>query len=869
MTMNEKYFPEEIEERQQARWAAGRVFEAEPDPARQKFYCLEMLPYPSGRIHMGHVRNYSIGDALATFKRMQGYNVIHPMGWDAFGMPAENAAINNNARPDKWTIDNIDAMRAQLKRMGFSYDWRREIASCLPEYYRWNQWFFIEMWKMGLLYRKNATVNWCPKCNTSLANEQAEGGFCWRHEDTPVEQRELEQWFIRVSHYADELLDDLETLESGWPERVIAMQRNWIGRSTGAEVDFAIDRDDAPTNGKKIRIFTTRIDTIFGANAVIVAPEHPFIDDLIASGRASAELADFIEKQGKISKDERIAGEKQGVNTGQFVINPFNGERLPVWTANFVLTGYGTGAIMAVPAHDERDFEFSNKYGLPIRRVIKLKGSTEADDASVEAAFTAKDETGVLINSGRFSGMTVPSAIDELTEEAVRRGFGEPQTNFKIRDWGVSRQRAWGTPIPFIHCPKDGIVPVPESQLPVMLPADLNFNTQGSPLAENAAFVNTTCPRCGGPARRDTDTMDTFVDSSWYYFRYCDPHNQKQPFNPEVVAYWMPVEQYIGGIEHAVLHLIYTRLWTKIMRDQGLITFGEPVKKLLTQGMVCLATNRCEEHNWIYPNEVIDGRCKYCNRLVTVGRSEKMSKSKKNTVDPDEMIKVYGADTVRLFMLFAAPPEKDLEWSEAGTDGASRFLNRVWRIVYKWHGKLSGFTGEPQEFAAPARALRRKTHQTIKRVTHDIGDRMNFNTAIAALMELTNEVYAFDGSLRGDVSDSDLYALKEAIEALVKMMAPFTPHIAEELWSSLANNEIIVASAWPVFDAELSKDEELEIPVQLNGKLIARLTVSADATDEALTNAALAHERVQARLEGREVVKTIVVPKRLVNVVVK
>jgi leucyl-tRNA synthetase len=869
MTMNEKYFPEEIEERQQARWAAGRVFEAEPDPARQKFYCLEMLPYPSGRIHMGHVRNYSIGDALATFKRMQGYNVIHPMGWDAFGMPAENAAINNNARPDKWTIDNIDAMRAQLKRMGFSYDWRREIASCLPEYYRWNQWFFIEMWKMGLLYRKNATVNWCPKCNTSLANEQAEGGFCWRHEDTPVEQRELEQWFIRVSHYADELLDDLETLESGWPERVIAMQRNWIGRSTGAEVDFAIDRDDAPTNGKKIRIFTTRIDTIFGANAVIVAPEHPFIDDLIASGRASAELADFIEKQGKISKDERIAGEKQGVNTGQFVINPFNGERLPVWTANFVLTGYGTGAIMAVPAHDERDFEFSNKYGLPIRRVIKLKGSTEADDASVEAAFTAKDETGVLINSGRFSGMTVPSAIDELTEEAVRRGFGEPQTNFKIRDWGVSRQRAWGTPIPFIHCPKDGIVPVPESQLPVMLPADLNFNTQGSPLAENAAFVNTTCPRCGGPARRDTDTMDTFVDSSWYYFRYCDPHNQKQPFNPEVVAYWMPVEQYIGGIEHAVLHLIYTRLWTKIMRDQGLITFGEPVKKLLTQGMVCLATNRCEEHNWLYPNEVIDGRCKYCNRLVTVGRSEKMSKSKKNTVDPDEMIKVYGADTVRLFMLFAAPPEKDLEWSEAGTDGASRFLNRVWRIVYKWHGKLSGFTGEPQEFAAPARALRRKTHQTIKRVTHDIGDRMNFNTAIAALMELTNEVYAFDGSLRGDVSDSDLYALKEAIEALVKMMAPFTPHIAEELWSSLANNEIIVASAWPVFDAELSKDEELEIPVQLNGKLIARLTVSADATDEALTNAALAHERVQARLEGREVVKTIVVPKRLVNVVVK
>ncbi|MBO0800595.1 MAG: leucine--tRNA ligase, partial [Blastocatellia bacterium] len=577
----------------------------------------------------------------------------------------------------------------------FGYDWRREIASCEPEYYRWNQWFFIEMWKMGLLYRKNATVNWCPKCNTSLANEQAEGGFCWRHEDTPVEQRELEQWFIRVSNYADELLDDLETLESGWPERVISMQRNWIGRSTGAEVDFIVARENAQEGERKIRIFTTRIDTIFGANAVIVAPEHPFIEELIASGKASKELVDFVRQQGKIAKDERIAAEKQGVVTGRLAINPFNGERLPVWTANFVLTGYGTGAIMAVPAHDERDFDFSQKFGLPIRRVIKLKGSSEADDAPVEAPFTAKDETGVLINSGRFNGLPVPAAIRSMTEEAVKAGFGAPQTNFKIRDWGVSRQRAWGTPIPFIHCPKDGIVPVPEEQLPVLLPEDLNFNTQGSPLAEHAAFVNTTCPQCGGPARRDTDTMDTFVDSSWYYFRYCDPHNSKRPFDPEIVAYWMPVEQYIGGIEHAVLHLIYTRLWTKIMRDLGLIAFGEPVKKLLTQGMVCLSTNRCEEHNWLYPSEAIDGRCKYCNRPVTVGRSEKMSKSKKNTVDPDEMIKVYGSDTVRLFMLFAAPPEKDLGWSEAGAEGAARFLNRVWRIVYKWHEKLPAPAGRP------------------------------------------------------------------------------------------------------------------------------------------------------------------------------
>ncbi len=867
--MNEKYFPEEVEERQQARWAAGGVFEVEPDPARKKFYCLEMLPYPSGRIHMGHVRIYSMGDALSHFKRMQGYNLLHPMGWDAFGMPAENAAINHHARPDQWTFENIDAMRSQLKRMGFSYDWRREIATCLPEYYRWNQWFFLQMWKKGLLYRKNATVNWCPKCNTSLANEQAEGGFCWRHEDTPVEQRELEQWFIRATNYAGELLDDLETLEDGWAERVIAMQRNWIGRSQGLEVDFAIVQDDAPPNGGKIRIFTTRIDTIFGANAVIVAPEHQFIDDLIASGRASKALKSFVEKHRAISKEERISegAEKEGVETGEFVINPFNGERVPVWTANFVVTGYGTGAIMAVPAHDERDFEFSQKYSLPIRRVIKMIGSSEADDAPVKVAFTAKDETGTLINSGRFNGLPVPRAIEVMTDYAVANGFGEAKTNFKIRDWGASRQRAWGTPIPFIHCPKDGIVPVPEEQLPVELPADLDFDAQGSPLAEHAGFVNTTCPKCGGPARRDTDTMDTFVDSSWYYFRYCDPHNDHLPFEPEITAYWTPVEQYIGGIEHAVLHLIYTRLWTKIMRDLGLIDFGEPIKKLLLHGMVCLATARCIEHDWIYPNEVVGGKCKFCGRQVIFGRIEKMSKSKKNTVDPDEMINIYGADTVRLFMLFAAPPEKDLEWSEAGAEGASRFLNRVWRIVYKWHDKLQGASAG--ESSSEARSLRRKTHQTIKRVTHDIGDRMNFNTAVAALMELTNEIYAFDNSLKGEATGSDLFTLKEAMDALAKLLTPFTPHIAEELWAGLGYDEMIVATAWPEFDVELAKEEELEVPVQLNGKLVARVTVSAEASDEVIKEAALSHERVRARLEGREVVKTIIVPKRLVNVVVK
>ncbi|MBI3426123.1 MAG: leucine--tRNA ligase [Acidobacteria bacterium] len=867
--MQEKYFPAEIEERQQQRWAAHKTFEVEVDPSKPKFYCLEMLPYPSGRIHMGHVRNYSIGDALSHFKRMQGFNVLHPMGWDAFGMPAENAAIKHGARPDVWTFENIDAMRTQLQRMGFCYDWRREIASCTPEYYRWNQWFFIKMFERGLVYRKNATVNWCDKCNTSLANEQAEGGFCWRHEDTPVELRQLEQWFVRVTKYADELLDSLDSLEGGWPDRVLTMQRNWIGRSKGAEVDFGIEGEP----DKKIRIFTTRIDTIYGASSVILAPEHAYIAEWIAAGQASDELKTFVEQQAAIEAADRIAEgkEKLGVFTGHYALNPFSGEKLPIWTANFVLTGYGTGAIMAVPAHDERDFEFSSKYGLPIRRVIKLADSTKADDAPVAAPFTAKDESGVVINSGEWSGKSVPDAIAAMTAHAEANGFGTARTNFKIRDWGISRQRAWGTPMPFIHCPSCGIVPVPEDQLPVTLPSDLDFASKGAPLAEHEGFVNTTCPKCGGAARRDTDTMDTFVDSSWYYFRYVDPKNDELPFDPKVAAYWTPVDQYIGGIEHAVLHLIYTRLWTKIMRDLGLLTFGEPVKKLLTQGMVCLATHRCAEHDWLNPSEVEDGKCKFCGRTATVGRIEKMSKSKKNTVDPDEMIRVFGTDTLRLFMLFAAPPEKDLEWSEAGAEGAARFLNRVWRIVHRWHSQIAdcGLRIADSDFSTTARALRRKTHQTIKRVTNDIGERMNFNTGVAALMELTNEIYAFDGAVKEGATAADKFAVKEALEALAKLLAPFTPHIAEELWASLGHDEIVVASTWPQFDAELAKADELEIPVQLNGKLVARVIVPAEIADDDLKAAALADAKVQAKLAGKQIVKTIVVPKRLVNLVAK
>ncbi len=865
--MNEKYFPTEIEERQQKRWADAKVFEAEVDASRPRFYCLEMLPYPSGRIHMGHVRNYAIGDALSAYKRMTGFNVLHPMGWDAFGMPAENAAIKNNSRPDTWTFENIDTMRAQLQRVGFSYDWRREIASCTPEYYRWNQWFFIQMFKQGLLYRKNATVNWCVKCNTSLANEQAEGGFCWRHEDTPVELRQLEQWFVRVSKYADQLLDDLDTLAGGWPERVLTMQRNWIGRSKGAEVDFAIDGESGV-----IRIFTTRIDTIYGASCMIVAPEHSLVESLIASGKASDELKAFVEKQGAITKEDRIAEgtEKEGVDTGLFAINPFNGEKLPIWTANFVLTGYGTGAIMAVPAHDERDFEFCSKYNLPIRRVIVPAGFDGDANEPMTEPFTSKDESCITVNTGEWSGKTVPEAIAAMTAKAQADGFGEAQTNFKIRDWGVSRQRAWGTPLPFIHCEKCGIVPVPENQLPVELPKDLNFNTQGAPLAEHAGFVNVNCPTCGNAARRDTDTMDTFVDSSWYYFRYVDPKNIELPFDPKVAAYWMPVDQYIGGIEHAVLHLIYTRLWTKITRDLGLITFDEPVKNLLTQGMVCLATARCEEHDWLNPTEVLDGKCKFCGRDAKIGRTEKMSKSKKNTIDPDEMINTFGADTVRLFMLFAAPPEKDLEWDDSAVEGASRYLNRVWRVVHKWHEKIAdfGLRTADSESSDAARGLRRKTHQTIQRISNDIGTRMSFNTGVAALMELTNAIYDFDKKV-DESNAGDMYALQEAMESLVKMLAPYTPHIAEELWTSLGHNDFVVIAPWPVYDAELAKADELEIPVQINGKMSGKVTVAPDIDDEALKQAVFNDEKVKAKIGDRQVVKTIVVPKRLVNIVVK
>ncbi|MBX7223033.1 MAG: leucine--tRNA ligase [Blastocatellia bacterium] len=889
--MNEKYLPQDVEQKWQKRWADDRVFEVAVNPEKPKFYALEMLPYPSGRIHIGHVRNYSIGDAFAWYKRLQGFNVLHPIGWDAFGMPAENAAIKNKMRPDVWTRSNIDVMRAQLQRVGFSYDWSREIASCNADFYRWNQWFFIQMYKQGLVYRKRATVNWCTECQTSLANEQAEGGFCWRHTETPVEKRELEQWFVRLTKYNEELLAAIDgELRGNWPERVLTMQRNWIGRSEGALVDFAL----AGQPEKKIRIFTTRIDTIFGANAVVVAPEHPMMAELLAQAPNRAEIEAFIERVRSLSFVDRTSetAEKQGFATGAFVVNPFSQEQLPVWVANFVLAEYGTGAIMCVPAHDERDYEFSRKFHLPIRRVILPNSNNDTEDTLRYSEMPYLGPGFLSSNCGAYVGMDSEEARTKLAEIAHEQGFGESTVTYRIRDWGISRQRAWGTPIPMVHCAACGIVPADEKDLPILLPDDLDFNI-GAPLAHHPYFVTATCPNCQGPARRDTDTMDTFVDSNWYYFRYCDAKNDRQAFDPAVVKYWMPVDFYIGGIEHAVLHLIYTRVWSKIMRDIGLVEFNEPVKQLLTQGMVIL-------------------------------NGVKMSKNKGNVVDPDEMIERYGADATRLSILFAAPPEKEVDWKkmlrvmnpdspycdqvfklvrtyadESGqmvhdielqngefhtlpegdgmvdypaAEGAMRYLARLWRLVRKWHDRTQpGATAENLHFNELQQGVRRATHQTIKRISEAYEDGLRLNVTVAACMELTNHLYEFDGKLKDGepTAEGDCFVMKEGIEALLVLLAPLCPHITQECWEALGHPGYLTDARWPVFDAELAREAHLEIPVQVNGKIRSKVLVAPDASDDHIREAALHDAKVMAAMEGKTVAKVIVVPKRLVNVVVK
>ena len=849
--MDEKYFPEQIEQKWQQRWNDMGAFDVKNDDAREKFYCLEMLPYPSGFLHMGHVRNYAIGDALAWFKRLQGFNVLHPIGWDSFGQPAEQAAIKRGVNPRDWTENNIKHMRGQLQRLGISYDWSREIAAHRPDYYKWDQWFFLKMLDRCLAYKKSSQVNWCPKEETVLSNEQSSGGICWRC-STPVEKRDLEQWFLRITDYAEQLVADMKEIEAGWPEKVLKRQRDWVGRSEGAYVEFAVKDSD-----HKIRVFTTRIDTIYGATAIVLSAEHPLLEDLLKN----SDLKTDIEALAQKVRNQRAAGrevgeeEKEGLNTGVLAINPFSGETLPVWVANYVLMEYGTGAVMSVPGHDERDFEFAQKYSLPIRQVIapatheQLTAEpvpTTAGDASAEMKHSFTDY-GVLINSGDWGGKLSEVAIAEMSADAKKHGFGEAAVTYRIRDWGVSRQRFWGAPVPIIYCETCGIVPVPYDQLPVVLPDNAAFTGTGeSPLAGVPEFVNTTCPKCHGRARRDTDTMDTFVDSSWYFFRYCDPRNEQQPFDSRITNHWTPVDQYIGGDSHAVMHLIYTRFWTKFMRDIGLVQFDEPVKRLLTQGMV---TNRVEgTDEW-----------------------KAMSKSLGNGVDPDEMITAFGADATRLFVLFAAPVENELRWSETGIEGAVRFLRRVYSMVWRWQERFSsgGESATPTEFSSEARSLRRKTHQTIAKITSDF-EQLHLNTSVAALMELFNELSDFNAD-PATASTEDVFAVREALESLVVMLTPFAPHVAEEMWEGLghAGGLLSAERRWPIADPELAQREELEIPIQVNGKLRSRLITAPDVSEDDLRSAALADDKVRALIDGHDVLKVVVVPRRLVNIVIR
>jgi leucyl-tRNA synthetase len=830
-----RYDPATIEIKWQAKWAANpAMYAAEPETTnKQKYYVLEMLPYPSGQLHMGHVRNYSIGDALARYMWMQGYNVLHPMGWDAFGLPAENAALKNNTPPREWTLQNIAAMKRQMQRLGLGYDWANEITTCLPDYYRWNQWFFLRMYERGLAYRKQSKVNWCSLCATVLANEQVINGCCWRHEDNIVEQRSLEQWFYRITDYAQELFDGLDKLE-GWPEKVRTMQRNWIGRSEGTEVDFGVDLGDGLT-GEQIRVFTTRVDTIFGATSVQLAPEHPLVP-LLTAGDPDLEynISAMIDQQ----KSAREAGdlgavEKRGIPLGKYAINPYNGERVPIWVANYVLMEYGTGAIMSVPAHDERDYEFATKYGLEIRRVIQAVGAVE--EAPDLPLFS---DEGVLVNSGEYDGLTCEDAQAKLQQVAKDGGFGEAKVTFRLRDWGVSRQRYWGTPIPMVNCPAHGLVPVPDDQLPVLLPEQIEITQQGgSPLGRIPEFLNTTCPKCDGPATRETDTMDTFVDSSWYFYRYTDAKNSSAPFDPAVAKYWFPIDQYIGGVEHAILHLIYSRFFTKVMRDLGLIANDEPATRLFTQGMV-----------------IKDGA--------------KMSKSRGNVVSPDDMVARYGADATRMYALFAAPPDRDLDWQEDGVAGISRFLARVWRLVQRFApvaaGAKSETAGAPEGVSL---ALLRKLHQTIAKITLDFSGRWHFNTTIAAIMELVNELIAAEAPLASGEVPAPVVA--ELLRSLVLLLAPFAPFLAAELWAEIGESGEVLRMPWPVSDAALAKEDEIEVPVQVNGKLRSVVRVPADADQAALEAAARADEKVQEWVAGKRIVKVIVVPGKLVNLVVK
>ncbi len=911
--MDEKYFAKKLEAKWQTKWAETSAFEAKEGGDKPKFYQLEMLPYPSGNLHMGHVRNYSVGDAVAWFKRLKGFNVLHPFGWDSFGQPAEDAAIKRGVNPREWTEENIEIMNGQLQRLGISYDWSRQMAAHRPEYYKFDQWFFLKMYEMGLAYKRMTKVNWCDHDQATLSNEQASGGLCWRC-GNPVTKRDLAQWFLKTTAYADQLLDDLDEIESGWPANVIKRQSDWIGRSEGAFVDFEVDKSVPPavaggdfsaegaksplataSGTDRIRVFTTRIDTIFGANAIVVAAEHPIIqaNRETFSPEVLAKIDEIIAENFK-PKDREDEIEKDGIDTGLKAVNPFSGEELPVCVGNYVMMEYGTGAVMSVPAHEARDLEFAKKFGLPIRKVIQSKKSGQSESDSLDSqhfqdfpdSLDCFTDYGVMINSGEWNGKTTEEAKVEMAEFAQANGFGEPATTFKIRDWGISRQRFWGSPIPIVYCDACGIVPEKYENLPVRLPENAPFTGTGeSPLTKVPGFYETTCPQCSGPARRETDTMDTFVDSSWYYYRYTDPKNSELPVDPEIAAYWTPVDQYIGGDDHAVMHLIYARFWTKVMRDLGIVQFDEPFKRLLTQGMVVGETFFDDETGkriYFPPDKVTverDAKGKVVSAKTSDGKSlkyaiERMSKSKGNGVDPDEMVEIYGADATRLFVLFAAPVENELVWHESGIDGAVRFLQRVWRFVFKWREVLQTVSRQrqadsPSYESDAARKLRQKTHQTIKRVD-DALSTLQFNTPVAGLMELCNALY--DSKIESETAtDDERVAVAEAITSLVLMLTPFAPHTAEELYSFVVVNDdgmLANGATFPLYNEEFAKADEIEIAVQVNGKLRSRVFAAVDTPDEDLKTMALADPKVTEYTNGKQVIKVIVVPKRLVNIVV-
>ena len=867
--MDEVYDHKAVELKWQTCWEKSNLFKAKVEPGVKKYYLLEMFPYPSGRIHIGHVRNYTIGDVVARYKRMRGFNVLHPMGWDAFGMPAENAAIANKTHPAAWTYDNIDSMRRELKRLGFSYDWDREIATCKPEYYKWEQWLFLKMYEKGMAYRKEALVNWCDSCQTVLANEQVEADLCWRCGE-PVRQKKLWQWFFRITDFAEDLLVYCDKLP-GWPEKVIAMQKNWIGKSLGTLIKFPIENMD-----EHIPVFTTRPDTVFGATFMCLAPEHPLVKKLSTDTSHEENIDNFIERISRQDRSSRALEnyEKEGVFTGTFCINPLNGKKMPIYTANFALMEYGTGAVMSVPAHDQRDFEFAKKYDLDIIVVVKPPDE-DLDVSSMTEAFTGE---GVMVNSGDFDGTNSKKAIDDISSFIEEKDLGKRTVTFRLRDWGISRQRYWGAPIPMIHCNECGIVPVKDDDLPVVLPEDVDLLEGGkSPLSKLDYYARTKCPKCGSPdARRETDTMDTFVESSWYFERYCSPDCSDRIFDKDAVDYWMPVDQYIGGVEHAILHLLYSRYYTRVMNELGLVQYREPFTRLLTQGMVCKETFTCPEHGFLFPEEVDEKGaqpvCKKCDKNIIVGRVEKMSKSKKNVIDPNSLLEIYGADTTRLFCLFAAPPERDLEWNEQGVEGAYRFLKRVWRISFITVDLIRDalpFDSGIDEIEGEFLDLYRKTHHTIKKVTNDIQDRFHFNTAISAVMELVNRIYTID-NLSDKLGKNIINAgvMKFTLESAALMLSPIVPHFAEELWESLGHEESILLSPWPSYREDVLVQDDILLVVQVNGKLRSRFNISRNTDEAAIKETALSDERVQKFIGGKPVKKVIIVKNKLVNIVV-